>query len=498
MVVPYAANARTTARPTAPPVWYAAAVMGLAAFMVALIALHPPIVGYQAFATVARTPVGPNGDSPASPLFDPATVERWLKSDLTLQRITGGDGSVAEASTGKRVSLSREQLDDLRRSLAIHLDTDGETGQWTVSYLGSEREQAKRIAANAAQVMAEYLDRAADNRPQASEIAALQREVRAALDQEEHLRGEIEQLRHEQLAAVLVRERTTVAAEPTIVKPSLDDAPLAERRLSLQQKIDDLKAEHRKLSATHLTAHPAVAAMSQQIEQLEAQLREMPSPSAITPANVPGRPTQSDRSAGLRRQSTPAVLTSYPSTDVVDPAITLAARLGEVRERLHDVTRQRKLAERRLETATQLAAKPWQKQWHLAAVTPPQRLGGTPHRRELLWAGIVGVIAATLISIDWNRFGRPRVIGTATQARNSLNAPLIGEVAIAVASPPVAPPAMAPLQRRLLRMAEWLLIVSLFLLILAAVSQQDFASQIASDPFGAMAEAFDHWRGLGW
>jgi hypothetical protein len=52
------------------------------------------------------------------------------------------------------------------------------------------------------------------------------------------------------------------------------------------------------------------------------------------------------------------------------------------------------------------------------------------------------------------------------------------------------------LHRRVVRVGEWVLIVALFMLMLAAASQQNAAEQMLRDPFGTVAEAFDLWRSV--
>jgi hypothetical protein len=496
MADPLASAAHKSKRQAAPAAWYAAAVVGLATFLVGLLVSHPPIAGYQAEAHVTRAlPSAANQGANSPAAIDVAAAESWLKSDATLQDIAQQAGIVNRVGDLK-LPLTSKEVALIRDGLQLLVSTDGDTQQWLIQYTGSSRDGAKRIAQQSADLMAGYLDRATDLRPSEAEIATLRHEVRLAVEEEERLKGEVEQLRHEQLAAVLVQQRNGMPSVPeAVAAPSA--ARSTRRRDSIIQKIDELRSDYRKLVATRLLNHPSVVAIADQIQQLEVQLQELPDTETGAPLGTPSIGLRLEGASALKpRNATAATFVSLSSSGPLDPAITSSARIDEARLRLRETGNRRIDAQRRLEVANELAVGTWKKQWTVNAAGAAQRIGGTPRSSDLLWAALIGIVAATTISIDWNWFNRIRVLSSAAHARNALRTPLLGEIALPAGNRPAALPTLSPAKLRLIRGAEWLLIVALFLLILAAVSQRELAAQMISDPFGAMTEAFDCLRAM--
>lgn len=494
MADPRATTATPPSRHEAQPAWYVAVVVGTAVFLGGLLVSHPPIRGYQAEAVVLtnRSLDAANENvaevAETQPAIDLAAADAWLKSDEILRKLSKWDVQSAAASAARAPSPA--DLAAMRENLRIEcLDQDGNS-RLLVRYVGRNRAVAKNVAERAAAELAGYLDRLADPRPTNAEIASLRREISLLEDQQTRLEDELIQRRFEQLAEALAKERTELARQTTAANQAAQrEASQLQRRAQIAQKIDELRIEYRTLVATRQASHPRVAAVAGQIEQLEAQLREISGPSTTKAAS-------NSRSAGF----TEAKFTSVGGVERVDEASIASSDLNEVRRQLRDVVSRRKVAENRLEAALRLASSAWQKQWTVAHGGSTQRIGGSPSRNDLLIASLVGLVAATVAGVDWSGllWGK-RVLASAVHARKSLNAPLLGEIALPTAEPaPVRASLAGSFKRRIVRMAEWTLIISLFLILMAAVSQRELASQLARDPFGAMAEAFDTVRNSGW
>ena len=494
MADPRVATLSNAAKSAAPAAWYAAAVVGLAAFLATLLVSHPPIEGYRVEVCIRPSAhAGAESVGSRAAAIDPAAVEQWLKSDATLAQIAGHAEATSSAGSS---GYSGDDLAALRDHLQLVADFRENDSVWTLSFEGRNRKEANRVAVSAAETLAAYLDQLADPRPTETEIAAIRRELRSYQDQEARLRGNIEDLRHEQLARTLQRQPSP-PAETARMAADVKSTDV-DRRRSILQKIDDLRIEFRQLTATRLASHPAVAAVAGQIEQLEVQLRELPDSRSITPANPSKEhlPLHGPSASRKLTVTNAAYISSHAAASSPIENDSLTRRLDEARRQLREVDEQQKGAERRLETAMQLASTAWQKQWTVAQYGQTQRVGGAPNQNELLWAGLVGVFAATVISIDWNRLGPQRVLATVNHARKALPTPLLGEIPLPAARPIAREAAISPLKLRVIRVAEWTLIVALFLIILAAVSQRELARQFVSDPFGGMAEAFDNVRAL--
>jgi|GEM_PF-5218641 len=500
MANPRAATANTPGRPAAQPGWYSAVVVGAAVFLGGLLVSHPPITGFQAEAVVvpARVSAGAAADSRLPTeleAIDLVSAEAWLKSDSTLQKLAAGSAT-SEVADGNGASLD---LNGLRDHLQLEqADHEGKS-RLIVRVVSRQRTTARRIADRAASELAAYLDRTSDNRPAETEIAALRREISLLDGQQARLEDELDQRRYEQLAETLAKDRAELTRRSSAESLAAErQAPQLQRRAQLTQKIDELRIEYRTLVATRLADHPRVAAVAGQIEQLEAQLSELPG----------SIPPEAENNRGPRLH-VPAVNRAAGVTEARFAALGRADRSEEisanpndldiVRQQLQEVVCHRKDVEFRLETALRLASTIWQKQWTVAHAGPTKRIGGSPKSNDLMLAMLLGLMAAAAVGLDWSLLWGKRVLVSAAQARNTLTAPLLGEISLPAAQPtPVSERSRSTLKRRIVRMAEWMLIISLFLLILAAVSQRELAAQLARDPFGAMAEAFDTVRSAGW
>lgn len=417
--------------PLASPRGYAALIVGLAVFLIAMILFRVPFRGYLVEARLA----GPSGE------VDLRHARVWLTAageSAKMQVAVASEGDHAEIrlqTVQERNTDARQRLDQLSR-------------RFLMSYV--PRQQASR---------------------REGRLAELQSALRLSKQEEDAARDRLELVRR-QLARTEQISRPVPPANPVAI------APPAQPKSPLQLRLESAKAELAKIVATFSDEHPQVISLRSQIAQMEAELGSPADPSA----NAPSSDDTLDQPPQLHSASSGASqATWFVSAGDSDLASAESAWQTALRDR--------QWAETQLQTS--LASVSTGVTWEATPAKALARIGGTPRMTTFLAAILVALLAGGGIFAASASLTR-RPIESTDQLSGLLSLPVVGNAPAGRPTQPSRLLWLRPLAVRGTIRASELAILAIILICLANVATDwTLIPQLPSDPFGVLSEIAD-------
>lgn len=408
---------------------YATLVVGLAAFLAAMVVLRVPFRGYLVEGRV-------------SGCLDASLTEADLRGFL----------KEAAADIHKRIDIQQSGRCEVVFQQLAPRAGDSQAAINRIARQLSEQFVAQRREAGRQVRLARY-----------------QAELRTARDAEDGLRIRLEQLREEQLAQARQAEPPLPFAAP--LAPA-DPAAVADEaaRQRLMARLESLKNDLLRLLATKTEEHPEVITLRSQISRLQVEL----APASPSPGNQATRPVST------------LGLTAFEEDG-------LGTQLDDAAADLLAATRARQWAERQLqaqvESQSSITAVPWS--FEAAQVT--SRVGGTPRVLTLIGAGLVTLLAAGIMFRAAPVLTPKVAIESVEDLAALLALPLAGHTPAPISGRLQRRPGrLHPLAVRIgLHAAELFLAVMVAALLFTMLADRSLAPQVLIDPFGVLSEVTD-------
>lgn len=411
---------------------YAALIVGLAIFLIAMILFRVPFRGYLVEARLA----GPSGE------VDLQHARVWLtaagesaKVQVAVASPEGEHAEIRLQTVQQRSTDAQQRLDQLSR-------------RFLTSYI--PRQQATR---------------------REGRLAELQSALRLAKQEEDAARDRLELVRR-QLARA---EHITRPVQPTT---PVATAPAAPPKSPLQMRLETAKAELARIIATFSDEHPQVISLRSQINQMEAELDSHSDRSADATSSEAtlDQPPQLHSESGNASQATWFV--SASDSDLLSAETAWQTAL-----------RDRQWSETQLQTS--LASVLTGVTWEATPAKTLARIGGTPRMTTFLAATLVALLAGGGMFAASASLTR-RSIESADQLGGLLSLPIVGNAPAGRPTQPSRLQRLGPLAVRGTIRASELAILAIILVCLANIATDwTLVPQIPSDPFGVLSEIAD-------
>jgi hypothetical protein len=416
---------------------YKTVVVGLAVFLVTLIAFKQDFRGYLAEARLS---------GPVLEGLDLNAATEWIKNH---------DSNVAAVANRPAANPGKAQL--------------------RITYIAMQPQVASaRVEELAERWLYQYLpDRLQAYRQEA--LAEHRKIANAARQREDEARHQLDVLRQTQLTQLQGKDNSDPATPAILQQPPQTGSEI-ESRNAVIQKLADLRLAMGALSGERTDEHPRVQKLKLEAAALEQQL-----------GLLPGQPLQRLSAPAPPQYVSHSIADLNPSQRVAEIAALISAALAELSAAASD--RQAAdfcLSERMQDLAQQNTSVNWSK----SAAVSIARLGGTPRCSTLTLAGLLACAAGIMVF----RAGRFEIascsLQSTTQLASSLEIPVLGDLA-SLRGFVTAKAARLLSPRRttmIVRVAEGVVAIATFACLVAIAFEPSLARQVLADPFGALSE----------
>jgi hypothetical protein len=460
---------------------YKGLVVGVAVFLGTLVVLREPFRGYLAEVRVS---------GPATAGLDLEEGVRWIKEiDPRAAVVASAAGEISTRSQIRMTYVARQ-------SGSARARLDELAARWLCQYL------PERLTAYRREVLAE-----------------LRGAVASAREREDAARERLDELRQEQLLAVLQPaaeegrgpggrgQESGDRGQGTGVRgpgpgaggqePELTDVAAAD---SVQKRLEKLRLELSQLLARCTEDHPEVIALRREIGGVE---HELGTPASASPGSPSGpelipAPGGERQAAGGNNHSAADHFVSTTAATAKTPDATDAAKdLDRAIKELGRSSRERQEAELRVsERMQELSTGASAADWSAEPAKVVTRLGGTPRSATLALASLVA--GACAIVMFWVSAAAvlPVKIETTGELATLLEIPVVGNTSAARGVVGRAHPTVTRKHVFLVtRLAEVVVAVAAGACLLSIAVDPPLAGQVALDPFGALSEAMGRYLG---
>ncbi|MFP6613732.1 MAG: hypothetical protein VB835_15575 [Pirellulales bacterium] len=387
----------------------------------------------------------------------------------------------------------------VRRSLLVAGSTDATRRRTTVSvsYRGSNAAHAKRIVNKICELFARQEKAGAvggqpvgQNQTAASESAKLQAEQNLLA-----ARQQLAAFDREESDVVTARERalhSSPVGEPPESQLDVEPTETEKKVLQLESEIASRNQQLNALLGTMTREHPLVKTILDEISALESQLSGV-RPRVVHGANEEAA-AESPEQLALEGSHLEDIVATEPARapSTGGPALNSQERgrlRGELKQNVRD-------AEQEVQLLKSKERQQWEKQfsiqstpgWKVEPATMAQRVYAPTNPSLLVFAMVSGLIAGGGLLIAGTG---PLTISSPIVAEAALSVPVVGKVL----EPPghrLDQPKRPAAVRVLILCAETTIFVFLGAMILAVLSDKQFASQLYVDPLSALADGVRH------
>ncbi|MFN0022020.1 MAG: hypothetical protein ACKVP0_27545 [Pirellulaceae bacterium] len=469
---------------------YPLCILALAAFLLGLLCCPTAPPEYRSETVVLRD---------AGPLdADSGEIATWLKSDAVL-RAALINTKWPELTPGTGATDQNRLVAELRERLAITtLSQPDESPRLSISCTAPRGWVAMSLARELATQVADQFE------PQQREIARQQTEAKLAQiderlrtirESEERQRGELERLRHSQLAMVVANPRSQGSGGGQIEN-------LNPRWVELKKQLDALQSQRTEMLEVLQENHPEINGLNLRIAKVTGSLNKTPrqlsapiSPISHKASSASHRQPLLEwrRENPIAQQQHQQEIAAAPVTrEGLDPFLNMAAQIDEAAHQLAVLTSQRKGMEwdqadlEQSQTALATALPP---AWRSEPAGCVSKVGGGYTQKQLWWAGLFSLGITGLVLLPQSRIFRGRSLASLSDVLVHVRLPLMGTVELTNSKSDAALKAYGTTPLRLLtRCGEAFLFGILLTCLASAWLDPSLAAEYLTSPLGALAE----------
>ncbi|MGI8981131.1 MAG: hypothetical protein ACR2FY_18040 [Pirellulaceae bacterium] len=462
-----------------------ALILGPAAFLLALLCCQTAPPEYQAEAVILRDA----GELDATS----GEIEAWLKSDAVLKAaLTNTDSPEwTVADLRDRIAIATLNQPDESPRLAITC-----TAPRCSAAINLARELATQVADHFDAQRRELVSRQADE-----SLEQVRERLRVTRDAEERQRGELERLRHGQLAMVVAGPRGQSRHDASGESDNLNP-----RWVELKKQLDTLHSQRTEMLEVLQENHPEINGLNLRIAKVSGSLGKTPRQLVAPIEPISHRVSSASHRKPLlewRREGS-AIIPSpiaqqqhqqeVPAAPItregLDPYLNMAAQIDEAAHQLAVLTSQRKGIEWDQATIQQsqadFAGTP-HSAWRPEPARRVAKIGGGYSSRQLWWAGAFSFGATGLVMLSQRRILARKRLTSLTDVLINVRLPLVGTVELAADDSASTTRGTTPL-RLLTRCGQAFLLGILLTCLASAWLDLSLAAEFQLDPLGAFAE----------
>ena len=459
---------------------YPLVVLGLAAFLIGLLCCQTASPEYHAEAVLRREAGQLDGEG--------AELSDWLKSDAVLRAALINanwpdlnDKLIAQFREGISIT-TLNQPDEAPR---ISISCSAPRG-WVAMNLA--RELALQVADHFEPQRREHARRRVEQR-----LAQIDERLRTVREAEEQQRGELERLRHSQLAMVVASPRgeRSSGGESDGLNP---------RWVELKQQLDALQSQRSEMLEVLQENHPEINGLNLRIAKVTGTLSKTPRQLSAPISPISHKTSSASHRQPLlewRRPAAPFAQQQYqqeaaPITrDGLDPFLNMAAQIDEAAHQLAVLTSQRKgmeWDEAELEQSQAGLQSDPLPVWRSEPARHVSKLGGGYTRGQLWWAGMISLGCTGIVVVSqWRVLGN-RKLASLTDVLIHVRLPLVATLELQGNSGSAASLSRPTLLRLLTRCGEAFLLGILLTCLASAWQDSSLAAEFFNSPLGAFAE----------
>lgn len=450
--------------------FYVFAVSALAAFAIALALQRDMTADYIATATLTAAPgAARQADS------NLRSMKQALVAGDTIRAAASDAGlALATSDADSEPRDSALSVEEIRQRLKLHAGQNRDGGAAiAVAWTGpSERATVGLLNALSRQAVQQLARHNEDTIADQQAIAAAERGSIAATQ-------DVADAKRKRDVFVAENERLLsmpVAADgPSL--PTTDESPArsaaaneqARQRVSeVDRRLEEMQRVRRQLLTSMTPDHPHFQLVRDQISQLQAEIEE--ANRSLAPAKPPVREVANDVAAQRQQQR---------QQQLMQHLAMLESSVATAKTRQEDATR--KLADLRRAAASRLPQETWRIEPAQTAQCIPRRTSPAAFLLSLT-LGLAAGSATLLLG------GATRLIQRAAEIPQLLHVPLLASLADAGEPVPGRARAAHRPSRWILLASEATLALFLGAMLIVALTNHDFATQVANDPLAALAE----------
>ena len=464
---------------------YSPLTLGLVCFLLALLCCQTVPPEYQAEAVILRDAGELDGTS--------GDIEAWLKSDAVL-RAALTSAQWPELTEGTAAADQTRRTAELRDRLAITtLNQPDESPRLAITCTAPRGWVALNLAHELAMQVADHFE------PQRQELAHRQAEehleqvrdrLRLARDAEERQRGELERLRHGQLARVVANPRSQASREGS------ETDNLNPRWVELKKQFDTLQTQRTEMLEVLQENHPEINGLNLRIAKVSGSLSKTPrhlqAPIEPISHRKPLLEWRRESSSIARQQFQQEVPAAPVTRQGLDPFLNMAAQIDEAAHQLTVLTSQRKGMEwdqANLEQSLGDLAVPPPSAWRTEPPRHVAKTGGDYTSHQLWWAGIFSLSAMGFVLLSQGRILGGKRLASLADVLIHVRLPLTGAVELTPEHDPWSSFRLGTTPLRLAtRCGEAFLLGILVTCLISAWLDPTLATEFRTGPLAAFAE----------
>jgi hypothetical protein len=403
--------------------------------------------------------------------------------------------------TNRKVAADHNQLiAELRDRVAITtLSQPDESPRLSISCTALRGAVAMNLARELATQVADHFEpqqRELARRQVHEKLSQIDDRLRTLREAEERQRGELERLRHSQLAMVVASPRGSGDSRWS----SGENAGLNPRWVELKKQLDALQSQRTEMLEVLQENHPEINGLNLRIAKVTGSLSKTPRQlsAPISPISHKASSVSHRQPLLEWRREAPIAQQQYqqegaPITrEGLDPFLNMAAQIDEVAHQLAVLTSQRKGIEwdkADLEQSqTDLDALP-KPAWRSEPARRVAKIGGNYTGRQLWWAVILSIGCTGLVLVSQRGILGRRSLTSLTDILIHVRLPLKGTIELSSGKNVLSESHSRPsLLRLLTRCSEAFLLGVLLTCLASAWLDTHLAAEFASSPLEAFAE----------
>ncbi|MCE9526071.1 MAG: hypothetical protein K8R36_08455 [Planctomycetales bacterium] len=468
---------------------YPLVVLGLAAFLIGLLCSQTASPEYHAEAVLRRDAGQLDGEC--------AELTAWLKSDAVL-RAALINTKWPELTEGTAVADQNRAVAQLRERLTIAtLSQPDESPRLLISCTAPRGWVAMNLACELATQVADHFEsqqREIAHKQTEEKLTQIDERLRTIREAEERQRGELERLRHSQLAMVVANPRSQGGSG----SPSENLNP---RWVELKKQLDALQYQRTEMLEVLQENHPEINGLNLRIAKVTGSLNKTPRQLSSPISPISHKASSASHRQPLlewRRPANPIAQQQYqqdaaPITrEGLDPFLNMAAQIDEAAHQLAVLTSQRKGMEwdkTEIEQSQAALATVPPPAWRTELVHRVSKTGGGYTQTQLRWAGVFSLGITGLVMLSQGRIVGRRRLASLTDVLVHVRLPLTGIVELTNPHKDSALQVYGTTPLRLLtRCGEAFLLGILLTCLASAWFDPSLASEYLTSPLGALAE----------
>jgi hypothetical protein len=472
---------------------YPPLILGLAAFLLALLCCRTAPPEYQAEAVLLREAAEIDGAS--------GDVEAWLKSDAVL-RAALSSAQWPELTEGAAAEQSRAIAELRDRVQTTSLHQPDESPRLAIRCTAPRGAIAMNLVRELAMQVADHFERQRQElaRRQLEEnLGQIRERLRVARDAEEGKRGELERLRHGQLAMVVANPRSQTSGRGGKEADNLNP-----RWVELKKQLDALQNQRAEMLEVLRENHPEISGLNLRIAKVSGSLSKTPRQLAAPIEPISHGVSFSERKLLVewRRETSPVFQRirqqqfqqETPAAPVtrqgLDPFLNMAAQIDEAAHQLAVLTSQRKGIEwdqAALEQSLGDQSVPRHSAWRTEPARRIAKIGGGYNSQQLRWGSVFSLGAMGLVVLSQRRILGGQRLASLADVLIHVRLPLTGAVELPTENQMSFFLGSTPL-RLATRCGEAFLLGIVITCLASAWLDPSLSTEFRLDPVGAFAE----------